>query len=312
MKVSTIIVRLSFLSLITSFLLTSCDHKMSEEEVAAYKVAHQKWQQERIEKLKAPNGYVNLAGLYILNKGLSTFGSDSSNKIVFPEKAPAFLGKLRVTNTKSVLYEAPSEPVVMMKETGKDSIWEAPALQLVYDDSMHMSLQMSHEALTWFVIKRGDELAVRLRDFENPKLDSLQSIDSYPVDVNWVVTAEFEPYDPPKVLKIQNILGITYDQPSPGRLVFEKDGEEYALDVTEEGDEFFVTYADETTGEETYGGGRYMYTTKPNSSGEVVMDFNKGYNPPCVYTPFATCPLPPPQNKLKVAILAGEKFARHY
>ncbi|MEQ8812809.1 MAG: hypothetical protein RIE59_27300, partial [Imperialibacter sp.] len=106
---------------------------MSEEEVAAYKVAHQKWQQERIEKLKAPNGYVNLAGLYMLNKGLSTFGSDLSNKIVFPEKAPAFLGKLRVTNTKSVLYEAPSEPVVMMKEAGKDSTWEAPAMQLVYD-----------------------------------------------------------------------------------------------------------------------------------------------------------------------------------
>ncbi len=290
----------------------ACEQKMSEEEVKAYKEAHEQWQEQRMEKLKAPNGYVNLAGLYMLKKGLATFGSDTSNTIVFPSNAPAFLGKVRVTNTNSVLYEAPGDPIVMMKEPGKDSIWEAPAMQLVYDDSMHVNLQMQYESLAWYVIRRGNELAVRLRDYKNPKLDSLKSIDSYPVDVNWVLRAQFVPYDPPKILKIQNILGITYDQPSVGKLVFEKDGIEYALDVTEEGDEFFVTYADETTGEATYGGGRYMYTAKPDLNSEVVMDFNKGYNPPCVYTSFATCPLPPPQNKLNVAILAGEKFTSHY
>lgn len=301
---------LIFLHLVV--LLSSCDREMTEAEVATYKSEHQEWQRERLEKLKAPNGYVNLAGLYMIQRGAATFGSDSSNKIVFPGNAPAFLGKLMVTNTNSVLYEAPAEPIIQMRGWGKDSTWQAPSLQLVYDDSMHVSLQMQYDALAWYIIKRGDELAVRLRDYKSQKLDSLQTIDSYPVEISWVLKAEFEPYDPPKILTIQNILGITYDQPSPGRLVFEKEGTEYALDVTEEGDEFFVTFADETTGETTYGGGRYMYTSKPNNDGEVIMDFNKGYNPPCVYTPYATCPLPPPQNILKVAILAGEKFHSKY
>lgn len=300
-----------FLILVVSF-LWACERKMTEEEIAAYNAAHKEWQQNRLKKLKAPDGYVNLAGLYLLKRGLTTYGSDSSNGIVFPPNAPAFLGKLRLTNTNSVLYEASPETIVQMRKFGKDSVWEATPLQLVYDDSMKLSLQMEYESLAWYVIKRGEEVALRLRDFQHPALDSLHTIESYPVDVSWAVRAEFVPYDPPKVLKIQNILGITYDQESPGRLVFEKDGNNYALDVTQEGNEFFVTYADETTGETTYGGGRYMYTSLPDNSGYVTMDFNKGYNPPCVYTKYATCPLPPPQNHLKVAIEAGEKFSSHY
>lgn len=292
--------------------LFSCEKKMTEEEVAAYLKEHREWQQNRIAKLKAPDGYVNLAGLYMIKKGRIPFGSDSANLVRFPDKAPAFLGTLIVTGTQSVLYEAASGVSVTMKALKGDSTWWAEPLQLVYDDSLKVAVQMSHESLAWYIIKRGDELAVRLRDFENPRLDSLRSIDSYPADPEWVVKAKFEPYSPPKILTIQNILGITYEQPSPGRLVFEKGGNEYALDVTEEGDEFFVTYADETTGETTYGGGRYMYTTKPDENGEVVLDFNKGYNPPCVYTEFATCPLPPPQNKLSVFILAGEKYSNRY
>ncbi len=290
----------------------SCTKEITEEEKKAYLKEHAEWQQKRIENLKAPDGYVNLAGLYWLKSGMNTLGSDPSNQVVFPQKAPGFLGKLLVTNTQSVLYEAPTDAEVLMKNPDSDSTWQAADLSLVFDDSMKVAHQMTYQSLTWYVIKRGAEIGVRLRDFEHPALDSLQSIDYFPTDLNWRLVADFEPYDPPKILKIQNIVGITYEQPSPGRLVFRKEGVEYTLDVTEEGDKFFVTYADETTGETTYGGGRYMYTLKPDSDGKVVMDFNKGYNPPCVYTEFATCPLPPPQNKLKVAILAGEKFSGHY
>lgn len=290
----------------------SCTREITEEEKQAYLKEHAEWQQKRIADLKAPDGYVNLAGLYWLKSGMNTLGSETSSQVVFPQKAPAFLGKLLVTNTQSVLYQAPANAEVLMKNPDSDSTWLAADLSLVFDDSMKVANQMAYQSLAWYVIKRGDEIGLRLRDFEHPALDSLQSIDYFPTDLNWRLIADFEPYDPPKILKIQNIVGITYEQPSPGRLVFQKDGVGYALDVTEEGDKFFVTFADETTGESTYGGGRYMYTTKPDKQGKVVMDFNKGYNPPCVYTEFATCPLPPPQNKLKVAILAGEKFSGHY
>ncbi len=289
----------------------ACEQKMSEEEVKQFALAHAEWQADRIKKLKSPDGFLNLAGLYPLQRGVNTFGSDSTNSIVFPAKAPARIGKLMATTTNSVLFEPAAGTEVLLRPVAKDSSWAAGEMQLVYDDSLHIQTQMQTGDLAWFIIRRGNELWVRLRDYKHPALDSLQSIEAYPVDINWLLTAEFEPYDPPKILKIQNIMGNFYEQPSPGRLVFEKDGQEFSLDVTEDGDEFFVTFADATTGDDTYGGGRYVYTSKPDSNGKVVLDFNKAYNPPCVYTAYATCPLPPPQNKMPVAVLAGEKFSSH-
>lgn len=288
--------------------LGSCEQKMSEQEVQAYLKAYAEWQQNRISGLKAPEGYLNLAGLYWLEKGVNTFGSDSSNRLIFPAKAPAHLGLLRVTNTASVLYEP--QPGMAAALSSNDSSWTASEMQVVYDDSLKIATKMALGSLSWHVIKRGDRLGLRLRDLEHPALDSLRSIDYYPVDISWRLEATFEPYDPPKILQIQNVIGITYDQPSPGKLVFERDGSFFSLDVTEEGDRFFVTFADETSGEDTYGGGRYLYTSRPGPDGKVVLDFNKAYNPPCVYTAFATCPLPPPQNRLKLAVLAGEKLSK--
>ena len=288
----------------------ACKQEMNEEEVAEYKKQHAAWQENRIEKLKAPDGYLNLAGLYWLKKGVNTIGSGSTNSIIFPGEASPFVGTLRATNTLSVLFEPAPDVVVNLKSFGKDSSWQAGEIQLVYDDSLRLSTQMEHGDLAWNIIKRGEQLGVRLRNYRHPRLDSLKSIEYYPIDISWRIIAEFVPYDPAKVLTIQNILGTTYDQPSPGRLVFEKGSREFALDVTEEGDEFFVTFSDETTGEETYGGGRYLYTSKPDKGGKVVLDFNKAYNPPCVYTEYATCPLPPPQNKMSIAVVAGEKFSK--
>ena len=288
----------------------ACKQEMNEEEVTEYKQQHAAWQENRIEKLKAHDGYLNLAGLYWLKKGVNTLGSGGTNSIIFPPHAPPSVGTLRVTNTLSVLFEPAPDVVVDLRSLGKDSSWQASEIQLVYDDSLRLFTQMRHNELAWNIIKRGVELGVRLRNYRHPKLDSLQSIEYFPVDISWRTIAEFEPYLPPKILTIENILGTTYETASPGRLVFEKAGREFALDVTEEGDEFFVTFSDETTGEETYGGGRYLYTTKPDKNGKVVLDFNKAYNPPCVYTAYATCPLPPPQNKLSIAVVAGEIMSK--
>ncbi len=163
--------------------------------------------------------------------------------------------------------------------------------------------------LSWNVIKRGDRYAIRLRDSAHPNRTNFKGIERYPVDPAWRVRAKFSAYEPAKKLKIVNVLGMVEEQPSPGALVFSLSGKEYRLDVLDEGAKipWFVIIADETSGEETYGGGRFLYVARADSSGETVIDFNKAYNPPCSFTPYATCPLPPEQNRLPLAVRAGEK-----
>ena len=119
--------------------------------------------------------------------------------------------------------------------------------------------------------------------------------------------AKYEPYNPPKSISIPTILGTIDKDTSPGALAFEKNGNQYKLDVIAEGNQFFIIFADETSGKETYGAGRFLYTDLPDSNGNVTLDFNKAYNPPCAFTPYATCPLPPKQNYLKLSVTAGEK-----
>ena len=166
---------------------------------------------------------------------------------------------------------------------------------------------MSIGSLRWYIIKRDDKYGVRLRDIDANLRKEFKGIDTYPVNEDWKITAKFEAYNPPKTISIPSIIGTVEEDMAPGALVFEKDGKEYRLDPVVEGDEFFIIFADETSGEETYGAGRFLYTAMPDSTGNVILDFNKAYNPPCAFTPYATCPLPPKQNYLKLRITAGEK-----
>jgi uncharacterized protein (DUF1684 family) len=167
--------------------------------------------------------------------------------------------------------------------------------------------------LRFFVIRRGDQHGVRIRDRESEARKNFHGIDYYPIDPKWRVNAQFEPYSPTKKIPITNVVGMTEDMESPGALVFEVDGKTMRLDpVLEEGtDELFIIFGDTTNGRETYGGGRYLYAPKPGADQRTTVDFNKSYNPPCVFTDFATCPLPPSQNKLAVAVTAGEKKYDH-
>jgi uncharacterized protein (DUF1684 family) len=162
--------------------------------------------------------------------------------------------------------------------------------------------------LDFFVIERGGRLAVRVRDLKSEAGHSFRGIKSYPIEVRWRVAARFAPYDPPKQIPIATINGTLIDEASSGALVFAVDGQSYRLDVLgKPGDKsLFVIFSDETTGRETYGGGRYLYAPAPGADGLVDLDFNKAYNPPCVFTDYATCPLPPRQNRLPFRIEAGE------
>ncbi len=171
-------------------------------------------------------------------------------------------------------------------------------------------------SLSFYLIERVGKLGVRVRDSENPHRKNFTGLQYFPIDDSWVVDARFEPYSPHKKVPIINILGMQEDMDAPGALVFTHDGKEYRLDALLEDPadkELFIMFADGTSGKETYGAGRFMYVPLPSKDSVVRLNFNKAYNPPCAFNMFATCPLPPPQNKMmSVRVEAGEKtYAGH-
>jgi uncharacterized protein (DUF1684 family) len=163
--------------------------------------------------------------------------------------------------------------------------------------------------MTLHVIERGGRLAVRVRDTASPARTRFDGIEAYPVDARWRVAARFEPYEPARTVEVPTVLGTAEPMTCPGRLVFELDGRTFTLDAMSEADDadLFLIFADATNRDATYGGGRFLYAARPGADGTVVVDFNKAYNPPCAFTPYATCPLPPPQNSLELRVEAGEK-----
>ena len=150
---------------------------------------------------------------------------------------------------------------------------------------------------------------IRLRDSENPRIAGFTGIERFPVSEKWRIEAQFKPYDSVKIISVPTVLGTIDQSPCTGALVFEIDGREYSLDpITDEGSPgFFIIFGDATNGKETYGAGRFLGAEAAGPGGKVILDFNKAYNPPCAFSPFATCPLPPKQNVLPVAVTAGEK-----
>jgi uncharacterized protein (DUF1684 family) len=159
------------------------------------------------------------------------------------------------------------------------------------------------------VIKRGQKLGLRVKDKNHPARSNFRGLQRFPLRPDFRINARFEPYDPPKTIPILNVLGMIDHMVSPGALIFSLNGRSYRLDpVLEKGSrQLFIIFADKTSGKETYGGGRYVYADPPGPDGNVVLDFNKAHNPSCAFTKFATCPLPPRQNRLALRVEAGEK-----
>jgi uncharacterized protein (DUF1684 family) len=226
--------------------------------------------------------------------------------VVFPEgKIAANAGTFVVQNGRVTIEVAKGVEIMM------DSLAITKEIIHIPDSSFYPVL--SHGSLRWLIINRSGKLGVRLRDLESEAVANFHGVDRYPVDISWRLEATFEKYDPIRQIDITNILGQTYQQPCPGALVFTIDGKEYRLDAIDEGgDDYFIIFGDQTNEHETYPSGRYMYVDQPDANGKVIVDFNKAYNPPCAFTDYATCPLPPRQNLLDVAIRAGEKnYGKH-
>jgi uncharacterized protein len=258
----------------------------------------QAWHQQRVQSLAAENGWLNLAGRFALAAGRSSFGAAKSNRIVFPAgKCPDLLGHFLLKNDSVWLEIEPNSPILA---NGKPV---AAPLRLYPSDS---SITLQSGSLRWFVIRRGEQFIVRLRDLEHPVLRRFEGVPTYPLDSAWRVTARLEPTKG-RQIAITNILGQTSMQDSPGALVFDWQGKTQRLDAVLDSDQLFILFSDETSGAATYGSGRFLYAAPPDASGRTLLDFNRAINPPCAFTEFATCPLPPPQNALPFAVTAGEK-----
>jgi uncharacterized protein (DUF1684 family) len=294
--------------LLILLLFFNCDKPRElSPEGKAYVAEIDAWHKRRVERLTSKTGWLSLVGLYWLKEGENTFGSDPANSVRFPEgKSPKMVGSIyleegnirsEILDGINVLYN--DEPVTSIEM--KPDVSGSPTI-------------LSLDSLSWYIIKRGERYAVRLRDNENKNIQNFSGIERYPVDTTWQVEAILERYDPPKLMEVPNITGTINEEQSPGALVFTIDGQEYRLDPIgrPEGKSLFVIFADQTNGYETYGAGRFVYATMPGEDGKTILDFNKAYSPPCAFTRFATCPLPPKQNVLPIKVTAGEKnYALH-
>jgi uncharacterized protein (DUF1684 family) len=267
---------------------------------AAYRKEIEAWRAKRIEGLKKEDGWLTLVGLYWLKPGENRFGSDPGNPVILPEgKAPAVAGtftlegdKVRLSVQPGVALTADDKPVTPGMTVSADAGGKPTILQL--------------GSLTFYVIKRGDRLGVRIKDKTSSQLANFKGIDAFPIRPEWRTVARFEPYQGNKKIPITNILGQVTDEISPGAVVFDWQGKTYRLEALGDESGLFFVFGDQTNGKETYGAGRFL-DTDPPKDGKVVVDFNTAYNPPCAFTAFATCPLPPAQNKLAIRVEAGEK-----
>jgi len=259
------------------------------------------WDKKRVTRLKADDGWLNLVGRFWLKKGESTFGSSDKNDIVIESsKLPAFIGSFSYVDTV-VTFKAKEGVEVFLN--GK----RVKEIVLVDDQKKDVTV-LQIGSIKFNLIVRDTLYGIRFRDLNSELVKNFKGIERFPIDQSWMIKARYELYHPAKEIAVPNILGQITREKSPGAVVFEREGKTYKIDAVDEGgDELFLIVADETSGKETYGGGRFLYVNKPDSAGTIILDFNKAFNPPCVFTKYATCPMPPSQNYLKLKIEAGEK-----
>jgi uncharacterized protein (DUF1684 family) len=270
--------------------------------LASERAAISAWRSQRLARLTSDNGWLTLTGLFWLKEGENSFGRAPSNSLILDNAALAATAGSFVLAGQQVRFIAAAGSGVTHDNEPVTTLDLAP-------DTSGKPTVLESGALRFYVIERAGNLGVRVRDLNSPHRTGFRGLEYFPVSTDWVVNARFERYQPARRIRIVNILGMEVDMESPGAVVFTKDGREWRLDTVleEPGDtELFIMFADGTSGHETYGGGRFLYIPIPPGATATV-DFNRAYNPPCALNEFATCPLPPDENRLKLRVTAGEK-----
>lgn len=256
------------------------------------------WRAARDARLRDPDGWLTLVGLHWLEPGENTFGSAPDNDLVLRGAGvPERIGILILVDGEVVLRRDGQPDLPMAVDlSGEPTTLDAGTLRM-------------------YVIQRGDRFGLRVRDHASPALAAFEGMDHFPIDAGWRLEGRLEPSEPGATLEVMDVIGVVTHEPSPGVVAFERAGREWrlhALPGDEDDGSLWLVFGDATNGRTTYGGGRFLYSGPVQPDGSVVVDFNLAYNPPCVFTPYATCPLPPAVNRLPLAIEAGERaYAGH-
>ena len=262
----------------------------------------EQWRAQADARLRAEDGWLSLAGLWWLEEGPNSLGADAASAIVLPIDAP-HMGRIERRGDRFSLHVADGVAACVNGQPATERALRsdaegAPDIVTIGDVSL-------------LLIQRGARVGVRVRDRRSPARLAFRGRQWFPVDEAFRVTAAFTPYDPPRAIPITNILGDTSDAPSPGYVTFTLYGQPCRLDATAgPNGGLVITFRDLTSGQSTYASGRSVATPPPDGA-EVELDFNRAVNPPCAFTAYATCPLPPRQNDLPVAITAGERYEAH-
>ena len=277
-----------------------------------FKSEHAEWVQERTADLGKPDGWTSLIGLHWIEAGTQSVGGAEGNAIRLAI-APGRLAQLEpradglyfrpVGGAQVTADGKPVQGEIRLDPEGKGG-----GTTLTYDEGKGQIT----------AIKRGQRLALRVRHADAPARLHFGGLDFFPAEESWRVQARFVPHPPGRTLPIVNVLGEVADNPNPGYVVFEKEGRQWKLEALgDPAKSLNLMFQDQTTSRQTYGVGRYLRTDAVAADGTVTLDFNRAYNPPCAYTDFATCPLPPPENRLaqqddnrqlvRLAVVAGEK-----
>ncbi len=263
---------------------------------------NQLWREQRLTELLTPEGWTSLVGLHWLELKAHYIGSGSTSGIRLA-MGPPRMGL--VTREGDAVWFAP-EPGVSLQVDGQPlkgrirfySDRDEVPTRITFDDGKGVLS----------LIKRGERYALRLKHADAPARTQFGNLTYWPADPSWRITARFVPHDVNKTLPIVDITGLTTEQANAGALEFERDGRTWRLEALgEPGRPLMVIFADRSNGRGSYSAGRYLDLDAPNERSEVVIDFNRAYNPPCAFTPFATCPLPPPENRLDMVVVAGEQ-----
>ncbi|MHB8405077.1 MAG: DUF1684 domain-containing protein [Gammaproteobacteria bacterium] len=274
---------------------------LAVEVLVSYQQEIRDWQNRRLRKLTAADGWTTLVGLFWLEAGENSFGRAASNRIVMDYPGlPQQVGSFRVRGTRVSFSAAPGAAVMHAGQPVSN-------LDPLIDDAGGTPTLLNTGSVSFHLLERSGRLGIRVRDSAAAARVHFQGLEYFPIDEKWRLAARFAPYKPVKTVSIVTVLGMQEEMQSPGALVFEVDGQQHRLEVVLESGaiDYFVMFTDLTNGQQTYAAGRCLYVPPP-VAGATVIDFNKAYNPPCCFTAFATCPLPPRQNRLPIAVSAGE------
>lgn len=273
---------------------------------SAFAQAEQAWRDQRREKLLRPDGWASLVGLHWITPGSHYLGSSPGNGIRL-SMGPPHLGmidiegaQVRFVPDKSAMLTLDGQPFPAAAELRTDADANGPSV-IGFDKGKGLAT----------VIKRGDRYALRVKHADAPSRTGFIGLDYWPADPAWKVDGKFMPHAAGKTIEVANIIGGIDAMANPGVIEFQRDGKTYRIEALDEGEgTLFLVFADRTNGHGSYGAGRFIDAPMPDAAGHVVIDFNQARNPPCAFTAFATCPLPPPENRLDLIVPAGEKAYR--